>query len=162
MSLRELARLEGFAVGAVKDVLVTVFDRTATMERLTLLEKTQAQFIATHPRMVAFNVVTGDSLQQPPAEVRALSSQLQQRFDGSTLVSATVLDVKGLGAAIARGFLAALALVSGGSKPTQVFRTSADALTWLRGLPEWANHGDAALTAQAIDDFVASVRKPAR
>jgi hypothetical protein len=81
------------------------------------------------------NVVIGDSLQQPPAEVRELSSRLQKQFDDTTQGSATVLAVKGLGAVIARGFLATLALISHGSKPTEVFKTVAEATRWLATQP---------------------------
>jgi hypothetical protein len=135
MSVTLLGQLEGFRVGAVGPVIISVFRRTATVERLALLERTQRELLATHPKLWALNIVIGDSLLQPPPEVRELSGRLQKQFDDTTQGSATVLAVKGLGAVIARGFLATLALISNGSKPTEVFKTVEEATRWLASQP---------------------------
>ena len=135
MHIAELGRLDGFRVGAVGPLLITVFHETATLERLTLLEELQGRFVATHPKMYALNVVVGQSVKQPEVAVREKAAAMQKRFDGSTAAAVTVLAVKGLAAAIARGFMAALALVSTGSKTTQVFKTVPEALAWLVALP---------------------------
>lgn len=135
MAVAKLGELEGFRVGAVGPVIISVFRRTATVERLELLERLQRDLLTRHPKLWTLNVVIGDSLQQPPAEVRELSSRLQKQFDDTTQGSATVLAVKGLGAVIARGFLATLALISQGSKPTEVFKTVGEATRWLATQP---------------------------
>ncbi len=116
-------------------MIISVFRRTATVERLQLLERVQRELLATHPKLWTLNVVVGESLLQPPPEVREMSGRLQKQFDDSTQGSATVLAVKGLGAVIARGFLATLALISNGSKPTEVFKTVDEATRWLATLP---------------------------
>ena len=154
MHIAELGRLDGFRVGAVGPLLITVFHQTATLDRLTLLEELQARFVATHPKMYALNVVVGDSVQQPIVEVREKSAAMQKRFDGSTAAAVTVLLVKGLAAAIARGFMAALALVSSGSKTTQVYKTIPEALQWLSALPGVPAELKS-LDAAAVEAFVA-------
>lgn len=135
MAVNELARLPGFRVGAVGPVLVTVFVETATVERLQLLERVQGEFIAAHPKLFSLNVVVGDSVKNPDAAVRELSARLQEKYNHATVAAGTVLQVHGLGAVIARGFLAALALLARGSSPTEVFKTVPDAVKWLQALP---------------------------
>jgi hypothetical protein len=154
MYIAELGRLDGFRVGAVGPLLVTVFHETATLERLTLLEELQTRFVAIHPKMYALNVVVGQSVKQPEAAVREKAAAMQKRFDGSTCAAVTVLAVKGLAAAIARGFMAALALVSGGSKTTQVFKTVPEALAWLNALPQ-APEIFKTIDAASVEAFVA-------
>jgi hypothetical protein len=154
MVIAELGRLDGFRVGAVGPLLITVFHQTATLERLSLLEEVQTRFITTHPKMYALNVVVGDSVKQPTVEVRERAAAMQKRFDGSTATAVTVLAVKGLAAAIARGFMAALALVSSGSKTTEVFKTATEALAWLQTLPAIPPELRK-LDAPAIEAFVA-------
>ena len=135
MAVTELGRLPGFRVGAVGPLYICVFHQSATLERLELLEQRQAALLVSQPRLYALNVVVGTSILAPGPEVRLKSAALQTRFDDTTVASATVLAVRGLGAVIARGFLAGLALVAGASKPTQVFKTVAEAVTWLARLP---------------------------
>jgi hypothetical protein len=157
MRIVGLGRLEGFRVGAVGPLLITVFRETATLEGLTLLEDVQGRFVKEHPKMFALNVVFGAAVKAPSAEVRERAAALQARFDGSTAASATVLAVKGLAATIARGFLAALALMSSASKSTQVFKSAPDALDWLRGLPGFPPELSA-LSAAELEAFVTDVR----
>jgi hypothetical protein len=107
--------------------------------------------------MYALNVVVGTTMSQPEAAVRTRSAELQARFDASTKAAVTVLTVRGLGATIARGFLAMLALTASGSKPTEVFKTVEEAVTWLKGLPG-APAELQRLDAAAIATFVAGVR----
>lgn len=156
MSVVELGRLPGFRVGAVGPLLVTVFEETATLERLALLERIQDDFVVTHRAMYALNVVVGRSVKSPDAEVRDVSARLQEKFNQATVASATVLTVHGLGAVIARGFMAALALLARGSTPTEVFKTVPEAARWLQTLPgvpaELAEHAE---LADEVDAFVA-------
>lgn len=155
--VEELGVLPGFRVGRLGPVFISVFDKTATLERLELLEKLQAEFIKQHPAMFALNVVVGTALSQPEAAVRVKSAELQKRFDTSTKAAVTVLAVRGLGATIARGFLAMLALTASGSKPTEVFKTVEEAAAWLKALPG-APAEVQRLDAAAISTFVAGVR----
>lgn len=134
MAVTELGRLKGFRVGAVGSLIIAVFEDTATLERLQLLDRLQTELATAHPRLYTLNVVVG-AIKGPPAEVRDASAALQAKFNDTTAASATVLAVTGLGAVIARGFLAALALASGGSTPTKVFKTVREAATWLQSLP---------------------------
>ncbi len=157
VNVTELGRLEGFRVGSVGPLLITVFDQTATVERLTLLDTLQGRFITRNPKMYALNVIIGVAVQQPEPAVREKAAALQQKYDAANVAAVTVLAVKGLGAVLARGFLAALALVSGGSKPTQVFKTLAEAVTWLRGLPN-APAALKALEVSEVEAFVAGVK----
>ena len=157
VNVTELGRLEGFRVGSVRPLLITVFDQTATVERLTLLDTLQGRFITRNPKMYALNVIIGVAVQQPEPAVREKAAALQQKYDAANVAAVTVLAVKGLGAVLARGFLAALALVSGGSKPTQVFKTLAEAVTWLRGLPN-APAALKALEVSEVEAFVAGVK----
>ena len=157
VNVTELGRLEGFRVGSVGPLLITVFDQTATVERLTLLDTLQGRFITRNPKMYALNVIIGVAVQQPEPAVREKAAALQQKYDAANVAAVTVLAVKGLGAVLARGFLAALALVSGGSKPTQVFKTLAEAVTWLRGLPN-APAALKALEVSVVVAFVAGVK----
>lgn len=156
MHIVELGRLDGFRVGAAGPLLITVFHDTATLERLLLLEELQTRFLVSFPKMYALNLVVGKSVKQPEADVREKAAELQKRFDGSTAAAATVLSVKGLAAAIARGFMAALALVSGGSKATQVFKTVPEALAWLSALPG-APETFKTFDAASIEAFAANV-----
>jgi hypothetical protein len=135
MAVTELGRLSGFRVGAAGSLVIAIFKDTATVERLHLLDRVQTEFARQHPKLYTLNVVVGASIKSPEAEVREVSAALQAKFNDTTAASATVLAVKGLGAVIARGFLAGLALASGGSTPTKVFKTVPEATTWLQGLP---------------------------
>jgi hypothetical protein len=157
MQIVELGRLPGFRVGAAGALLVTVFRETANAERLTLLEELQGRFVKDHPRMFALNVIVGERMQAPDANLRERAAALQKRFDSSTAAAVTVLAVKGLGAVLARGFLAGLALVSSGSKPTQVFKTTAEALAWLQGLPDFPPEL-LVVKPDEVAQFVADVR----
>ena len=154
MDIAELGRLDGFRIGAVGPLLITVFQETATLERLALLEELQTRFVATHPKMYALNIVVGQSVKQPEVVVREKAAGMQRRFDSSTSAAVTVLAVKGLAAAIARGFMAALALVSAGSKTTQVYKTVPEALAWLQALPG-APEVFKTFDAASIERFVA-------
>lgn len=160
MSVVELGRLPGFRVGAVGPLLVTIFEETATLERLALLERLQDDFVLAHPTMYALNVVVGDSVKSPEPAVREVSARLQEKFDQATVASATVLAVRGLGAVIARGFLAALALLARGSTPTQVFKTVPDAARWLQALPGVpAELAQQARLADEVDAFVSGANR---
>jgi hypothetical protein len=134
MPVIEKGRLPGFRVGTVGPLIVTVFEHSATVERLTLLDRVQGEFLAAAPRMYAMNIIVGD-LVAPAGEVREVSAKLQAKYNATTVASATVLAVKGLAAVIARGFLASLALVARGSTPTQVFKSVFEATHWLQHLP---------------------------
>lgn len=160
MSVVELGRLQGFRVGAVGPLLVTVFEETATVERLALLEQLQEGFVRAHPKMYALNVVVGDTVKNPEPAVRETSARLQEKFNQATVASATVLAVRGLGAVIARTFLAALALLARGSTPTQVFKTVPEAARWLQALP--GAPGELAQEpglADEVDAFVADAHR---
>lgn len=157
MRIVGLGRLEGFRVGAVGPLLITVFRETATLEGLALLEDVQGRFVKEHPKMFALTVVFGSAIKAPSGEVRERAAALQARFDGSTAGAATVLAVKGLAATIARGFLATLALVSSASKSTQVFKATPEALDWLRALPGFPPElGE--LGVAELEAFVSDVR----
>jgi hypothetical protein len=156
MHIAELGRLDGFRVGAAGPLLIAVFHDNATLERLKLLEELQERFLTTFPKMYALNLVVGRSLKQPEPAVREKAAAMQQRFDGSTSAAATVLAVKGLAAAIARGFMATLALVAGGSKTTHVFKTVPEALAWLSELPG-APESFKTFDASSIEAFAAQV-----
>jgi hypothetical protein len=145
-------------VGAVGPLYLCVFHQSATVERLELLERLQADLLTRQPRLYALNVITGASIQAPGPEVRVKSAALQTRFDATTVASATVLTMRGLGAVIARGFLAGLALVAGGSRPTEVFRTVAEGVVWISRLPGAPPELAASRTLVAdVEAFVAGV-----
>ncbi len=82
------------------------------------------------------NVVIGRSLRSPGAEVRERSAFLQAKFKQTTLASATVIAVTGLGAVIARSFMAALALVAPDTNPSHVCKTTVEATRWLQSHPK--------------------------
>lgn len=157
MAVTELGRLPGFRVGSVGPLIISVFEETATVERLALLERLQKDFVAKTGRVYTLNVIIGHTIKSPEAAVREYSAKLQAQFNSVVAGSATVLAVKGLGAVIARGFLAALALIAGGTTPTQVFKSVEEACHWLRTLPEApASLADQAHLEQDVAAFMAS------
>jgi len=158
MAVSELGRLPGFRVGAIGPLFICVFHRTATLERLELLQRLQTEHLTRVPKLYALNVITGESLQSPGPGVREKSAALQIEFDDKTVAAGTVLCMRGLGAVIARGFLAGLALISGGSKPTEVFKTVAEGALWMSKLPDAPP--ELAANRSLVEDleaFVASV-----
>ncbi len=156
MAITELGHLEGFRVGAVGPLFITVFHELATLERLRLLEALQRQVLTAHPKVFTLTVIVGSSITPPGPEVREFAASLQKQFDGTTAASATVLAARGLGAVIARGFLAGLALITAGAKPTQVFKTVEDAVRWLLALPELPEELSGAVDLVAdVERFIA-------
>jgi hypothetical protein len=136
MSVRELGHIEGFRVGSVGPLLVSVFVETATLDRLALLERLQTEFVEKAGNIFTLNVVIGRSLRSPGAEVRERAAFLQAKFKQTTLASATVVAVTGLGAVIARSFMAALALVAPDTNPSHVCKTIVEATRWLQSHPK--------------------------
>jgi hypothetical protein len=159
MAVTELGRLAGFRVGSAGPLIIAVFEETATVERLHLLDQLQTVFATKHPKLFTLNVIIGASIKNPEPAVRDVSSRMQAKYTGTTAASATVLAIKGLGAVIARGFLAALALVSPGTSPTHVFKTVPEATAWLQQLPEApVDLKTLASLAADVEAFVADAR----
>jgi hypothetical protein len=157
MPVLEKGRLPGFRIGTVGPLIIAVFDESATAERLAMLDKVQGEFLASAPRMYALNVITGASIKAPAPEVREIAARLQTKYNATTVASATVLTMKGLGAVIARGFLAGLVLVSRGNTPTQVFKTVTEAVEWLQRLPSAPPELSRVSTlAQEVEAFVSA------
>lgn len=135
MRVEELGRLAEFKVGGVGPVLVSVFQSSATLAGLDLLEKVQDAFVRAQGTIFPVTVVVGDRLTAPAGGVREAAARLQTRFDPATVGAAVVLEQKGVAAVIARSFLAGLSLIQRGQKPTRTFRSVSEAIGWARSMP---------------------------
>lgn len=136
MAVITLLTLPGVRVGAVGPLLITAYSQLPDVAMLKQVEEVQERHAAqSGGKVLLCNVVTVAKLTPPPSEVREHSSKMQARLDTYSLGSATVLRMGGLSAVVARGFMAALALITQTKTPNRVFKDTSEAVTWLLSLP---------------------------
>lgn len=136
MAVISLLTLPGVRVGAVGPLLISAYSQLPDVAALEQLEAVQARHAAASGgKLLLCNVVTVEKLAAPPSEVREHSAKMQERLDAYSLGSATVLRMGGLSAVVARGFMAALALVTHSKIPNRVFKDIDEAVAWLMSLP---------------------------
>jgi hypothetical protein len=152
MEVTQLAAGHEIRIGGLGPVLITVFDGAAPLAALELLDATQAQFVAQHPRIVTMTIIASPKLTAPPAGMRERSAQLFAKYEPNMACSAVVIRTSGLAAVIARSFLAAYQLVIPQKVPQRTFRGLPEAIAWCQ-----THSPDAAKQprlAEAIERFV--------
>ena len=90
----------------------------------------------------------------PGREFREASRQQAERFRGSILFSACVIEGQGVHHALVRTFLRGLALVAGKDVPVRFFDTVEPAASWAEALTE----RDAGPSARELTEAIATLR----
>ena len=134
--IETIAKAPDFRMGAYGPIIVTVYRGGANAASLRLLDQYQTEMLTRHPKLFTFAIVVGDTLTAPTAEVRQFSSKLQEKYGSRSTGAAVVITVSGLAAVVARGFMAALSLITPPVMNQKTFKTVRDAVAWARSIPD--------------------------
>ncbi len=156
MPITPLAEFPEVRLGHVDSVLVSVWYSRLTIPSLDLLEQHHRSLAAKYGKVTFLSVVAG-AAENPPPDVRERMNRTSEEMAKFRRANIIVVKARGLGAIIARSFLAAIAMF--GKENIKVFKTTDEAVTYLKALPDQdeAVRGNGSLAA----DVQAFVDQPA-
>lgn len=142
-------------VGHVGSVFVTSWYSELTVEALDMLERHQTALAQKYGQVTLVSVVMGAS-KNPPPEIRERLKRTSDFLSGQRIGNFVVVQTRGLGAIIARTFLAALSLLN--PENMRVIRTLEEAADEVRKLPK--QHPEVVANVTLAADLVAFAALP--
>jgi hypothetical protein len=154
--LRVFGRQPEFLLGTWHNIVVSVWIQAGTLECLRQLEACSEAAFKVHPKglgsMAILEPMGRDASEEVRREVVRQTNRMRHLFKGS----AQVIEGTGFGAALARGVIAGLNLVTTNMCPRKVFDNVELASPWLIGLLQ--PHTTQKLSARELVEDIARVR----
>jgi len=126
----------GARIGTLGPIVVSVFEGAPELPMLDDLQAVQEAQIAKHGRVSSMSIIAMPRLDPPAAAFRERAARLSEKFRPAIVGTAIVILSTGAAAVVARGFLAAYALLVRPDTAQKTFRELAPAVEWLQALPE--------------------------
>ena len=154
MSVNLLEEFSEVRIGHVGPVLISVWFSQATLRGLGALSKQQLALIARYGKVTNLSVAVKIP-KAPGPEAQEWLKRNDKNLEGTSLGTVIVVLERGLGAILARSFIAAASLISANSM--HVVKTLEEAVTKTKSLPGQPPEivDDATLTAK-LEVFVAA------
>ena len=131
MPVALLAQGPNVRIGALGNILVSVFDGPPDEKTLEVVDRGTSLHAASHAKYVSIVAIVAEKLAAPTPQFREGATKLHARFEDQLLASATVITSRGMAAVVARTFLAAYQLIVHYKAPQQTFRDLPTAVAWL-------------------------------
>jgi hypothetical protein len=142
-------------VGRYREVSIEVWHEPGAINTMKLRQELQRKLIAEMQpkKIITFTVVHDNAIKPLDGDVRELLNKHIKECAPYVKAAATIIPATGLKAAIVRGIIASLTLLTGAKYPTTVSATEDEAYKWI------AQHLDAGGTTAELSKIYDELRK---
>ncbi|MBN1962572.1 MAG: hypothetical protein JW841_16695 [Deltaproteobacteria bacterium] len=132
-STKTLMRLDDVAVFQIENCVVSVWERTPTVEHIDKVDQFLNEVTRDYPKGIGnINITMGRGQHAITAETKAKIQKLILKYQGKIIAVAHIILASGMIGAIISSFFALIAIIKNDANtPMRIFRESAEAAEWI-------------------------------